>query len=361
VTPPADGTLRCGVIGVGIWGVNHARAYAAYPRSQLVAVCDVDPGRSERAARELGGVATYVDYREMLEAEDLDAVSVVTPDFTHREVVETCLEAGVATIVEKPLATKQDDLDAILDAADRAEALFATNYMMRWSPRYAKAKQAVDAGHLGAPILGQVRFHDVAHVPRSMISWASEGSPLFFVGCHAIDSVHWVTGRSIVEVQGRAHRGMLAAEGIDADDYVLAFLTLDNGAHVVLEAGWSLPEAAKSYVDQDMRLVGTQGVIEVSHTHGGVEVFSDPLMDPYAGAIAGVGGYPLPSTNMGRINGRMFGQLYESISHWVDCVLDGGSPIVTRAEARHTTEVMLAIATSIESGEAVSVRPAGTP
>ena len=119
-----------------------------------------------------------------------------------------------------------------------------------------------------------------------------------------------------------------------------------------MEAGWCLPICAKSYVDQKMRLVGTKAVIEVDHTHGGVEVYSDPPMDPYMGAIPNLPGYPLPSTNMGVLNGqRMFGQLKESVAHFVDCVLDGKPHIVTLDECRHTTEVMLAISEAASSGK----------
>jgi predicted dehydrogenase len=348
--------LRTAVIGVGIWGQNHARAYATYPRSELVAICDVDRARAAKVAEQCGAEQVFVDYRRMLKEAKLDAVSIVTPDFLHRELVEACVDADVAVLVEKPLATNQADLDAILDKAASSRSLFAVNYMMRWSPRYAKARDAVRHGYLGDVLLGEGRFHDVIHVPQSMLRWAAKSSPLFFVGIHIIDALLWVTGEQVAEVKAVAHRGLLTSQGIDTDDYVLALLSLKSRGTLIVEAGWCLPLSAKSYVDQHMRLVGTKAVIEVDHTHGGVEVYSDPLMDPYFGAIPNLGGYPLPSTSMGFLNGqRMFGQLKESVAHFVDCVLDDTPHIVTLEESRHTTEVMLAAHESAQAGGTVGL------
>lgn len=307
-------------------------------------------------AEQCGAEEAFTDYRRMLKEAKPDAISIVTPDYLHRELVEACLDMGAAILVEKPLATNQEDVDAILNKAANSRSLFAVNYMMRWSPRYCKARDAVKHGYLGTVLLGEGRFHDVIHVPHEMLRWAAQSSPLYFVGIHIIDALLWVTGERVAEVNAVAHRGLLVSQGIDTDDYVLAFLSLNGGGMLVVEAGWCLPLCARSYVDQHMRLVGTKAVIEVDHTHGGVEVYSDPLMDPYFGAIPNLGGYPLPSTSMGMLNGqRMFGQLKESVAHFVDCVLDGTPHIVTLEESRHTTEVMLAVARSARTGQTVAM------
>ncbi len=347
--------LRTGVIGVGTWGVNHARAYSAYPLSHLQAVCDQNKKRAEQVAAETGSQEVYTDYRQMLKEANLDAVSVATPDFLHREIVEASLDAGLAVLVEKPLTTNQSDLDAILDRVESSGGKFAVNYMMRWSPKYAKARQAVEEKHLGEPLLGEARFHDAIQVPREMLSWSGKSSPLFFIGIHIIDALLWVLGRRVVEVESRALRKQLVSEGIDTSDCLLSFLTLDNDAIIVLEAGWCLPESAKAYVEQYLRLVGTKGVIEVDHTNGGVEVYSDPLMSPYAGAVDNVRGYPFPATSMGYINGRMYGYLKEAVCHFVDCVLYDQPHIVTLEECRHTTEVMLAVNESAKRGKKIKL------
>src|SRR5688500_10599892 len=109
-----------GVIGVGTWGELHARVYGSTPGARLAAVCDADLPRAEKVAAACGAPKVYADYRELLKDPDVRAVSVVLPDFLHREAVVAAAEAGKHVLVEKPLATSVEDGRAMIDAARRA-------------------------------------------------------------------------------------------------------------------------------------------------------------------------------------------------------------------------------------------------
>src|SRR5271166_5855691 len=82
--------LRLGVIGFGIFGAWHAKAYAGYERAELRAVSDINPD-SRKAAEETYGVPTFEDYADLLALPEIDAVSIVVPDHLHRNV---CLAAA---------------------------------------------------------------------------------------------------------------------------------------------------------------------------------------------------------------------------------------------------------------------------
>jgi UDP-N-acetylglucosamine 3-dehydrogenase len=85
--------VRLGVIGLGTFGRNHVAAYAEHPFAELIAVCDI----KEELARETAeryNAKCYVDYREMLEDPTIQAVSVATPDFLHKEPLIACAEKG---------------------------------------------------------------------------------------------------------------------------------------------------------------------------------------------------------------------------------------------------------------------------
>ena len=99
---------RFGVIGAGIWGRMHIRAYTQHPPAELVAICDVDRNRAEAAAKEFGVPKVFTEVDELLR-EDLDGVSVVTPDPFHTEIVLKAADRGMHILVEKPLATTVEE------------------------------------------------------------------------------------------------------------------------------------------------------------------------------------------------------------------------------------------------------------
>src|SRR5574341_2240464 len=95
--------LRAGVIGVGGMGKNHARVYHEIDQVDLVGVADTNPDTLHRITRSYGAPG-YLDYREMLEKERLDLVSIAVPTRFHYEVACTAIQRGVHVLVEKPLA-----------------------------------------------------------------------------------------------------------------------------------------------------------------------------------------------------------------------------------------------------------------
>ena len=109
--------IRVAVIGAGFMGERHARIYAGLPDVELVAVCDVHEEAARELAERTGAPAHYTDFAELLRRDDLDAVSVCTPDGLHREPCEQALAGGRHVLVEKPIATTVADAEAIVAAA----------------------------------------------------------------------------------------------------------------------------------------------------------------------------------------------------------------------------------------------------
>jgi predicted dehydrogenase len=141
---------------------SHASALAATPGVEVVAGCDINPAVCETFKQNWGdrwpGVKTYTDYREMLEREQIDVLSVVTPDFLHRDVVIAGVEAGVKGIFcDKPLSTSLADADAMLAAVQERGVTLSVNVTRRWKPSYVAAREDVRAGKIGP--VSQVTVH----------------------------------------------------------------------------------------------------------------------------------------------------------------------------------------------------------
>jgi predicted dehydrogenase len=135
-------TTRVGVVGVGHLGQHHARLLASMDDVELVGVCDTNGVRAGEIAAKFGA-PMFADSRELLCR--VDAVVVAVPTVAHRDVALPFLEAGIATLVEKPIASSVEDADRLVSAADRGGALLATGHTERFNPAVAQALPLISA------------------------------------------------------------------------------------------------------------------------------------------------------------------------------------------------------------------------
>jgi len=127
-----DRMLRCGVIGVGRMGRHHARVYSQLEGSELLGVVDPDAERCADITEKWGGKA-FESVEALIDA-GVDAVTIATPTVRHRAAAEPLLAAGVACLIEKPLAPDVTESQAIVDAADRAGAVLQVGHIVRYDP-----------------------------------------------------------------------------------------------------------------------------------------------------------------------------------------------------------------------------------
>lgn len=106
--------MKIGVIGCGsIAQHRHLPEYAAHPDAEIVAVCDIVPERAQTIADQYGTRA-YTDYHEMLANEEVEAVSVCTPNYLHAPISIAALHAGKHVLCEKPMALTVEDADKMI-------------------------------------------------------------------------------------------------------------------------------------------------------------------------------------------------------------------------------------------------------
>src|SRR4029453_4648104 len=140
--------VRIGVIGVGHLGQHHARLLASMEGVDLVGVCDVNRARADEIAGRFAAPA-FGDSREFLGR--VDAVTVAVPTVGHLDVALSFFQAGVATLIEKPIASSVADADRLVEAAERGGAMLATGHTERFNPAVAAA----------LPIISEPRFIEI--------------------------------------------------------------------------------------------------------------------------------------------------------------------------------------------------------
>src|SRR5690606_12453934 len=149
--------LRCGVVGVGRMGRHHARVYGNLPDCELVGVVDADEQRAAEIA-EKHDTRPMSSVTELIEA-GVEAVSVAAPTTRHREIAEELLGAGVACLIEKPLAGDVRDAEAIKNVAEISGATLMVGHIERFNPIMRAMQKATKNGQDVAP-----RFIEVSRV-----------------------------------------------------------------------------------------------------------------------------------------------------------------------------------------------------
>lgn len=341
-------SVGVGIVGAGIFGRRHAQAYTGHPDARLLAICDIQRDRAEALAAQFGG-AVYTDVALMLRHPGVDAVSVVTPDQSHREVAVAVARAGKHLLVEKPLATTVEDAQAIIDSARSNGVMLMVDFHNRWNPPFCAARDAIKAGQIGKVKYIYMRLHNAITVPAEMLRWSGGSSVVWFLGSHCLDLLRWLLEAEVERVSAVAGSGVLKEQGIDTDDYVVATLEFSGGQRATLENCWILPQGGPAIKDFKSEIIGERGAIYVDTSHNESLVIAHPKGIAYPDLFAA----PV-------VAGRIDGFVMKSIWHFVECVRDRRDPEVTGVDGLRVTEAGVAILRSAHEGVPLDIqRPAG--
>jgi predicted dehydrogenase len=334
------GHIGVGVIGVGVFGENHCRTYADDPGAELKAICDVNEPRLAEMGEAFGVRDRYTDYHDLLARDDIDAVSIVTPDFLHPEFTIAAAEAGKHILLEKPMATTMEDCAAISDAVSAAGVTLLVDFHNRFNPPMVRVKEAIDGDELGPVQSMYVRLSDSRWVPTGMLTWGGESTVAWFLACHCVDLLQWLSGAKVERVYTVSRSRVLKEEeGLDTPDFFFSTLEFSDGSVAVVENNWILSESMLSVAHFLLEVVGSKGHMEADVLQSGTirKFTADGAVSPDIHCAP-------------EIHGRPMGFAIESIRHFIR-VLEGAEPILPGpAEAAQVTAVVAAIHESAEAG-----------
>jgi len=336
--------LNVGVVGLGTFGSVHVDAYHSYHRCRLKALCDVDERRGRKMARRYGA-NFYTDYEEMFSEGGIEAVSIATPDFLHRDPAVKAAEAGLDILLEKPMATTVEDAEAINRDAKRAGSKLMVDFHNRFSPPFVSLKRSIEKGELGTPEYLQARLNDTIYVPTKMLGWSARSNVLWFLGSHLVDLSRWLLGSNPTKAYSVAGGEVLKAIGIETPDFYQSVVAFESGAVASLENCWVLPKTHPTIYKMAVEFVGSEGSFSANISHSNV---AEKLTRKRRENIDVLGDLD--------IHGRPRGFTRESIWHFVDSVLDGRGPLVTGEDGLWVTRTITSLLESAGSGEPVKIR-----
>jgi predicted dehydrogenase len=162
--------VRLAIVGCGNICQLNAPGYLQHPRCDVVALCDVDPERAKRRARDWGiAPRVYSDLSQVLDDPAVDALELLTPTWMHADQIVTALDAGKHVSAQKPLAVSIAEADRIEAAVARARTTFRVTENFLYYPPIVKAKELLDAGAIGEPSLVRIHTTRAQHITGQAI------------------------------------------------------------------------------------------------------------------------------------------------------------------------------------------------
>jgi predicted dehydrogenase len=300
--------VKVAVIGTGGWGGCHAEHYVKDPHTELVAVCSRDADRVKEFAIKHNAGKTYLDYNELADDPEIEAVSICTPNFLHAEIAKKMFECGKHVLVEKPMAMNASECHEMIDAARRNNCKLLVGNMWRYHPEVLFAKKAVDKGLIGEVV--KVKGYGV-HVHYGPDGWFLEkkksgGGMLIDMGVHAINTARFILG----DPKAKSVNAYIDTRygQYDVDDVAVVMIEFVNGPVCVIESGMWNP-----YAD------GKEASTQLFGTKGYARCFPSELKHD----IDGTYGHFEPEEKYKHIDMIM---LERQVAHFVDCIVNDKVP-----------------------------------
>lgn len=317
--------IKVGIIGTGGISAFHAAGYEALENTEIHSVCDINEQRVNAFAKKHDVKNIYKDYREMLSKNDLDAVSICTPNHLHASMSIDALKAGCHVICEKPMAVNADEALMMLDAAKESEKLLMIGFVRRFGNDAQIIKDYIESGFFGDIYYSKVSYLRRNGSPGGWFSKKAEsgGGPLIDLGVHVIDLACYLTGNyDVHSVFGatfsnlgsldyiKQSKGYSAADQgqiFDVEDLASAMIRFKNGSVLFVDTSFSL------------NIKKGTGSIELFGTKAGARI------DPGIELFSAINDYMVDITPFGETALSFSGLFENEIAHFIECVAKGTS------------------------------------
>lgn len=331
-------SLRVGVIGLGSISRGHVASWPGVKGATFAAVCDMDKERAAEVGNKLG-IPWYSSAEEMYEKENIAAVDLCLPPHAHAPVALDALRRGIHVLVEKPIAINSELAQEMIDASRASGCVLGTISQLRFSSHVGYLRKLLMDGTLGKPLAAHVEL-------KTFMGWnmyqttdktylasreRSGGGVLAQNGIHHIDMLRYLLGDVKQVTWARVEN--LAHSGTDVEDYSVAHLLMENGAHCIAESSSIWPPTHR------------QTRITISTTRCTVVLERDRIV-----SIDALGEEQIP------IPEDVPGVFMLQMQDFVDAIQSGRSCLVTGVEGARALAVVEAIYQAGLDGGPVDVR-----
>lgn len=340
--------IRAGVVGLGFMGRRYVEFLHKLHGVEVTAICDIRKVIAEDLAQSTGA-QVMSEAEELATSRDVDAVFVCTPEDSHVAVSLAAIGAGKAVMIEKPVAHTLEAARLIAEAARSSGSIVMVGHLLRFEPRWAAAKRAVEGGEIGKVV--SIATRRVGNVLDQGILGGRTTIPLYY-GVHDMDIVRWFADGEAVTIYASRRSGVLRQSGYDIHDLYCAILKFDNNVLATAELGWHIPATALAAPTAGFTVVGTEGWLKVEQADTGLQYWPESgrrSIHPVIDVTFWPNVYDVPG-----------GALANELTHFLECVRTGSQPIITIEDAVEALRLSLAMEVSADQNEVIHLSEFGS-
>jgi len=343
--------LRVGIIGCGgIATQKHMPALAALSNIEMVAFCDIVEERAVAAKEKFGteDAKVYTNYQELLADTSLEVIHVCTPNKSHAVITIDSLESGKHVMCEKPMAKTTAEAKAMVEAAKRTGKKLTIGYQNRFRPDADYLHQLCQNDELGDIYFAKAHAIRRRAVPTWGVFLNEEeqgGGPLIDIGTHALDLTLWMmdnykpkyvvgnTYHKLASTENAANAfGSWNPQEFKVEDSAFGFITMENGATIVLESSWALNTLDEG--EAKTTLCGTKGGADMSN---GLTINGEAFSRLYEKKVN------IGAEGVAFYEGAEEAEEVLEAKQWIDSIIHDTEPLVKPEQALVVTQILEAI------------------
>ena len=328
----ASSPVRIGIIGLGYWGPNLARALASTPGCELAYACDLDEGNRARLEGRYPGTVLTDRFDDLLEDDTLDAIVIATGAPSHHAIGMRVLAAGKHALIEKPLALTVTDARELVATAEAGNRVLMVGHLLRFHPVFQQLHDITASGELGRMLYlytNRLNFGKVR----------ADENALWSLAPHDISLALAIAGERPEEVSARGEAFL--REGVE--DVVFGYLHFPSGLVAHLHVSWLDPHKSRK-----LTVVGSEGMAVFDDTE------ADRKLTVYEKASS-----PSRFDTWGEFQALRTGDvripqvpnaepLVQETKAFVAAIREGRATVASGAEGLAVVEVLTALQTSLE-------------
>ena len=343
--------MKYALIGCGRISTNHIKA-AVNNHLEIVGVCDILPEKMEEILeryelKEDASIHRYMDYKELLEKETPDLVSIATESGNHAEIALYCIDKGVHVIIEKPMAMSIEDANKIIELSEKRNVKVSACHQNRFNIAVQELRRAIESGRFGKISHGSIHvrwnrnqgYYDQASWRGT---WAQDGGALMNQCIHGIDLLRWMMGDEVEQIYGVTRQQF--HDYLEAEDIGMAVVKFKNGAIGTIEGTTNV---YPKNLEETLYIFGENGTVKIGGTStNNIDVwdFADETEED------------VKNKGLEEATSNVYGNGHTSLfADVMDAIENDRKPYVDAVAGRNALEMILSIYKSQKTGQPVKL------